>query len=129
MKKNKQKKSKFKSNIIQHSFTGTMLTQYAGLSPIMNYCNKIRLGQNLDMIFLTPLHNSTKFTNAQILMSIILASLSGINRMKRIAHFTGDPLVMAILASFSQFANVSSSLVNEATPIDIPSDTSFKLKS
>ena len=51
MNKNKQQKSKFKSKNIKHSFTGTMLTRYAGLSPLMNYLNKIKLGQKLNELF------------------------------------------------------------------------------
>jgi len=103
MKKNKQKKSKFKSKKIKHSFTGTMLTQYAGLSPIMKYFNNIGLGQKLNDVFSTDIYNSTKFTDAHVLMSVILASLSGVNRLKGITHFTGDPLVMAILGLKKQF--------------------------
>ena len=97
MKKNKQKKSKFKSKNIKHSFTGTMLTKYAGLSPLMKYLNKIKLGQKLNELFPTIMHNATKFTNAQIMMSIILASFSGMNRLIKIANFTCDALVMALL--------------------------------
>jgi hypothetical protein len=97
MKKNKQQKSKFKSKNIKHSFTGTMLTRYAGLSPLMNYLNKIKLGQKLNELFPTIMHNATKFTTAQIMMSIVLASFSGMNRLIKIANFTRDALVMALL--------------------------------
>ena len=97
MKKNKQQKSKFKSKNIKHSFTGTMLTRYAGLSPLMNYLNKLKLGQKLNELFPTIMHNATKFTTAQIMMSIVLASFSGMNRLIKIANFTCDALVMALL--------------------------------
>lgn len=97
MKKNKQKRSKFKGKNIKHSFTGTMLTKYAGLSPMMYYLNKIKLGQKLNELFPTVIYNSTKFTDAQILMSIILASFSGVNRLIQIANFTCDDLVIALL--------------------------------
>ena len=97
MKKNKQQKSKFKSKNIKHSFTGTMLTRYAGLSPLMNYLNKIKSGQELNELFPTIMHNATKFTTAQIMMSIVLASFSGMNRLIKIANFTCDALVMALL--------------------------------
>lgn len=103
MKKNIQRKSKFKSKKINHSFTGTMLTRYAGLSPIMKYFNNIGLGQKLNDVFSTDIYNSTKFTNAQVLLSVMLASLSGVHRLKGITHFTGDPLVMAILGLKKQF--------------------------
>jgi hypothetical protein len=97
MKKNKQKKSKFKSKNVKHSFTGTMLTKYAGLSPLMKYINKIKLGDQLNELFPTIMHNATKFTNAQVIMSIILASFSGVNRLIKIANFTYDSLVMVLL--------------------------------
>ena len=97
MRKNKQRKSKFKSKKVSHSFTGTMLTQYGGLSSIMKYLNKIHLGQRLNGIFPTEIHNATKFTNVQVFLSVILSSFAGINRLKRITHFTSDPLVMALL--------------------------------
>ncbi len=97
MKKNKQKKSEFKSKNVKHSFTGTMLTKYAGLSPLMKYLNKIELGQQLNGLFPTIMRNATKFTNAQVIMSIILASFSGVNRIIKIANFTCDSLVMALL--------------------------------
>ncbi|MFQ5752455.1 MAG: IS1380 family transposase, partial [bacterium] len=75
----------------------TMLTSYAGLSPLMKYLNKMKLGQKLNELFPTIMHNATKFTNAQIMMSIVLASFSGLNRLIKIANFTCDALVMALL--------------------------------
>lgn len=95
--KNTKKKSKFKSKKVHHAFTGQKLTQYAGLSPIMKYLNKMKLGKSLNSLFPTTMYNSTKFTNVQILLSIILASFSGINRIARIANFSKDSLVMSLL--------------------------------
>jgi len=97
MKKNSHKKSKFKSKNVQHSFTGTMLTRYAGLSPLMKYLNKIQLGDQLNELFPTIMNNATKFTNVQVMLAIILASFSGVNRLIKIANFTCDALVMALL--------------------------------
>jgi len=74
-----------------------MLTKYADLSPLMKYLNKIKLGQQLNGFFPTIMHNATKFTNAQGVMSIILASFSGVNRIIKIANFTSGSLVMALL--------------------------------
>jgi hypothetical protein len=91
------KKSQFKSNNVKHSFTGNKLTNYAGLSPIMKYINKLKLGLSLNSLFPTMMHNATKFTNVQILLSVVLASFAGINRLKRIAGFTHDALVTVLL--------------------------------
>jgi len=74
-----------------------MLTNYAGLLPPMKYFNKIELGQQLNRLFPTIMHNATKFTNAQVIMWIILASFSGVNRIIKIANFARDSLVMALL--------------------------------
>ena len=91
------KKSQFKSKAVKHSFTGNKLTNYAGLSPIMKYINKLKLGLTLNNLFPTMMHNATKFTNVQILLSVVLASFAGINRFKRIAAFSHDALVKALL--------------------------------
>jgi len=97
MKKNKKKKSKFKRKNVSNSFTGTKLTSYAGLSPIMQFINKLDLGVKINNLFPTIMHNTTKFTNVQIFLSIILASLASINRIKRIVNFTCDPLIISLL--------------------------------
>jgi len=95
--KNTNKKSKFKSKNVNHSFTGTQLTRYAGLSPIMKYLNKMKLGQQLNDLFPTTMYNSTKFTHAQLMLAVVLASLAGINRLTKIAAFTYDSLIKALL--------------------------------
>lgn len=97
MNKNKQKKSKFKSKNVKCSFTGKLLTKYSGLSVIMSYLNKLGLGQQLDELFPTMLHNATKFSTTQIMLAVVLASLCGINRMTHIASFTFDSLTMFLL--------------------------------
>ncbi len=97
MKKRTPKKSVFRSKNVKHSFTGTQLRNYAGLSPMMKYINKIKLGKKINELFPTVMHNSTKFSNAQVLVSVVLASFSGINRLMRIAMFTRDALIMALL--------------------------------
>lgn len=63
----------------------------------MKYINKFDLGQDLNELFPTTVHNATKFSNAQILMALILASISGVNRLIKIATFTFDSLVMVLL--------------------------------
>lgn len=96
MNKNKQKIG-FKTPQIKHSFTGTKLTKYAGLSPIMKFINKLKIGQQLNELFPTEKTNATKYSQAQIMLSLILASLSGINRAIRISNFTADTLVQTLL--------------------------------
>ena len=91
------KKSKFQTKNIKFSFTGTKITKYAGLTPIMKYLQKIDLGNKLNELFPTSMYGSTKFTIVQILMSLVLGSLSGVNRISRLSNFTADPLVMHLL--------------------------------
>lgn len=87
----------YKAQKIDYSFTGTRLTQFAGLSAIMKFLNKLEIGKELNNRFPTIKYNSTKFSNAQILLSILLSSIAGINRLKRISNFTQDSLVMLLL--------------------------------
>lgn len=88
-KKNKTKKIK----VLKYSFTGGNITKYSGLNVISKFLGKQKLGVAINKLFPTAWYNSTKFSKSQILMSIIYASLSGINRISRIANFTQDPLV------------------------------------
>ncbi len=97
MNNNNHKKSQFKSNDVKHAFTGNRLTKHAGLSPIMKYINQLKLGLSLNNLFPSIMHNATKFTTVQILLSVVLASFAGINRLKRMAAFTHDALVKVLL--------------------------------
>ena len=97
MKKIKQKSSRFKSPKIQTSFDGKSLTSYAGLVPVMRFLNKINLADELNKIFPTERYSATKFSKVHIFMGLICASLSGINRLTKIAHFTHDALVSTLL--------------------------------
>lgn len=97
MRKNKQKKSKFKSQKVKCSFTGKMLTRYAGLSAIMNYINKLGIGQEFDELFPTIMQNATKYSTAQVLLAVVLSSLCGIHRVTHIASFTFDSLAIFLL--------------------------------
>ena len=103
MKKNTNKKSQFKTKNITNSFTGTQLTRFAGLSPVMKYLNKMELAQQLEGLFPTIIYNSTKFTRVQIMLAVVLASFVGINRLSKIASFTYDSLVVALLGTTDGF--------------------------
>ncbi len=86
-----------KTRQVTHSFTGTKLTKYAGLSPIMKFINKLKIGKQLNDLLPTEKTNATKFSYVQIILSVALASLSGINRAVRISNFTADSLVQVLL--------------------------------
>lgn len=95
--KNTRKKLNGKAQIVKHSFTGNNITKYAGLNPILKFMNKQGLVGMISRSFPTRWHNSRKFGADQILMSIVLSSLSGIARISKIANFSGDGLVRILL--------------------------------
>lgn len=52
MNKNKQKIG-YRIQNVNNSSTGTKLTKYAGLSPIMKFINKFKIGEQLNELFPT----------------------------------------------------------------------------
>jgi len=91
------KKRDSKSKNIKTSFDGKRVTKYSGLIPIVKYMNKLKLSQQLNDLFPTENHNATKFSNFQLLLAVILASLVGVNRFVQIAMFSYDPLLLILL--------------------------------
>ena len=97
MNKNTRKSVRFRSKKVKSFFTGSRLTKYAVLSPIIQYIEKHGIDRSLNSLFPTIDYNSLKFSKAQILLSIILSSLSGVSHIVKIANFTKDCLVMSLL--------------------------------
>lgn len=95
--KDKNKNVKFQSKNIKSSFTGSRMTLYGGLAPIMKFFKKDNISKELDKLFPTRDYSSLKFSKVQLMLSVIMASLSGINRLTRISAFTHDELVKALL--------------------------------
>lgn len=91
--KNTKKKQTNKAKVVKHSFTGGNITKFSGINIIAKFMNRQKIMQGLSKLFPTVFYNATKFSTVQTLMSIIFASLAGINRISRIANFTQDPLV------------------------------------
>ncbi len=91
--KNSQKRLKNKTAKVKVSFTGGNVSKYGGLSVVAKYIDRQSVTKELNMLFPTVYHNATKFSTVQVLMSVILASLCGVNRIRRIAVFTCDALV------------------------------------
>jgi hypothetical protein len=88
---------KNQSRIVKSSFTGSNITKYSGLNTVAKYMNRQHIVKSISTLFPTDWHNATKFGVNQVLMAITLASVSGINRIYRIAVFSGDGLVKALL--------------------------------
>jgi len=95
--KNTKKKLKNQSKVVKSSFTGSNITKYSGLNTVAKYMNRQHIVKFISTSFPTEWHNATKFGVNQVLMAITLASISGINRIYRIAVFSGDGLVKALL--------------------------------
>jgi hypothetical protein len=95
--KNTKKKLNNQSKVVKASFTGSNITKYSGLNTVAKYMNRHNIVKSISVSFPTRWHNATKFGVNQILMAITLASISGINRICRIAAFSGDGLVKTLL--------------------------------
>ena len=95
--KNTKKKLNSQSKVVKASFTGSNITKYSGLNSVAKYMNRQNIVKSISVSFPTRWHNATKFGVNQILMAITLASISGINRICRIAAFSGDGLVKVLL--------------------------------
>jgi len=95
--KNTKKKLNGQSKIVKASFSGSNITKYAGLNTVAKYMNRQNIISSISSSFPTAWYNATKFGINQILMAITLASISGISRICRIAAFSGDGLVKALL--------------------------------
>lgn len=95
--KSTKRKLHGQTKVVKSSFTGSNITKYAGLNTVAKYMNRQNIVRILNSSFPTVWHNATKFGVNQILMAITLASISGISRICRIAAFSGDGLVKALL--------------------------------
>ena len=95
--KNTKNKLISQSKIVKTSFTGSNITKYSGLNTVAKYMNRQNIVKIFSKSFPTVWHNATKFGVNQILMTITLSSISGISRICKIAAFSGDGLVKALL--------------------------------
>ncbi|MCD6354935.1 MAG: IS1380 family transposase [Prolixibacteraceae bacterium] len=95
--KNTKKKLKGQSKVVKYSFTGSNITKYSGLNTVAKYMNKQGIIKSVSTLFPTQWHSATKFGVNQVLISIIMASFCGINRICKIALFTGDGLTRVLL--------------------------------
>jgi hypothetical protein len=95
--KNTKKKLNSQSRVVKATFTGSNITKYSGLNTVAKYMNHQNIVKSISASFPNRWHNATTFGVNQILMAITLASISGISRIFKIATFSGDGLVKALL--------------------------------
>jgi hypothetical protein len=87
----------FKAGNADKNFTEERLTSYTGLALVSKYIHSQGIGKLFDILFPTVKLNATKFSTTQIMLSVVLASMSDVYRMIRIENFTCDPLVQHLL--------------------------------
>jgi len=95
--KNTKKKLYNQSKVVNASFTGSNITKYSGLNTVVKFMNRQNIVKSFHKSFPSIWHNATKFGINQILMAITLASVSGVNRICKIATYSGDGLVKVLL--------------------------------
>jgi hypothetical protein len=95
--KNTKEKLKNQARTVRATFTGSNITKYSGLNTIAKYLNRQNIIKSISATFPTKRCNATKFGVNQILISILMASICGINRISRIAAFSGDGLIRSLL--------------------------------
>jgi hypothetical protein len=78
------KKISFTAGSVKKEFSSEQLTSYSGLSVTSDFINHCGIYRRLEHLFPTTRHNASRFSTAQILSSILLASLCGVHRLKRI---------------------------------------------
>jgi hypothetical protein len=91
------KKLNGQSKVVKASFTGNNITRYSGLNTVAKYMNKQGIIKSVSTLFPTEWHSATKFGVNQIMFSVVMSSFCGINRICKIASFTGDGLVRVLL--------------------------------
>lgn len=100
----KRKKCRFSNHpSIENSFTGEQLTSYSGINPLSKFIDKTGMRKKLNRLFPTTEYKTLKFLNVQVLLSILFASLAGVNRISRITNMSSDPLIMKLLGLTKAF--------------------------
>ena len=96
MRDKSNKTIEFRAGKADKNFTEERLTSYTGLTVVSKYIQAQGIGKLLNRLFPTVKQNATKFSTLQIMLAVVLASMSDVHRMSRIENFTYDPLVQHI---------------------------------
>ncbi len=87
------KKFGYINKSIKHAFTGNKLTAYSGISPISKYIRKNNIWKTLFKLFPTVIENAGKFSDSQLMLLVVYASLCKVKRLTGIETFSKDVLV------------------------------------
>lgn len=85
-----------KSSNIQTSFDAKELSNYSGLTVLNAFSKKLGMHKLFSGIDIN-LHHNYHFSTSQVLSSIVLGHLGGLNRVSKIENFSRDPLVQRML--------------------------------
>lgn len=91
--------SKHQINHVTYSFTGKNITKYAGANSFVKYLQSQKIQLMFDEILPTKFANASKYSNSQVLLSFLMGSFCGVNRMNKIENFTQDPLIQYVLST------------------------------
>ena len=91
-------KNKIRNKKVNTSFSGGNLTNYSGIYPLFKFMNKMGINHLFKKKISLAEKSNQKYTLSQIFYAVILGTLSGMNRLIKIEHFTLDPLVRHLLA-------------------------------
>lgn len=91
----KYKNSK-KAENLQTSFNGKELSNYSGLTVFNTFMQKLGLPQLFSDLGI-DLHHNYHFSTSQVLSSIVLGYLGGLNRISKVENFSRDRLVQRML--------------------------------
>jgi hypothetical protein len=97
MKKNTKKNRVIKCEKIQSSFTSSELTNYSGILPIKKFIDKLGIENSINEKISIKLRPNHQYSTGQIIMSVVLAEMCGLNRIAKVEKFTEDPLVRKII--------------------------------
>jgi hypothetical protein len=75
------KNIEFRVGKANKNFTEERLTSHAGLTVVMDYIQSQGLEKRFDWMFPTIKQNATKFITKQIMLAIVLASMSDVHRI------------------------------------------------
>ena len=92
-----RKKISFTACSVKKKFSSEQLTSYSGLNVTSDFINHCGIYGKQEHNYPTFQHNARRFRTDQKLTSILLASLCGVHRLKRIENFTLDALVARLM--------------------------------
>lgn len=93
----KKSKKKIRARNVEVKFDSKELTNYSGIKPVVKFMEKLGFREAVEAKLGIKTHHNIEYSTVQILMTIVLGIISGMNRIVKIEKFSRDPLVRALL--------------------------------